>query len=94
MCYNINMTRPALNYTAPVGALVRIKSYGTAHEVMIGQIDPGDPDNDVLCVVTSGKIAMIVGTYYRDDGKHMPIVIVDNIHGWIFQDEYEVIDAL
>ena len=88
------MTRHEPNYIAPIGKLVRIKSYGKAHEILIGQINPKDPDNDVICTTTPGKIGMIVGTYHREDGKNMPIIMIDNVRGWIFQDEYEVIDVL
>lgn len=88
------MARNDPYYTAPIGKLVRIKTYGKAHEILIGQIDPKDPDTDVICAVTPGKIGMIVGTYCRDDGKNMPIIMIDNVKGWIFQDEYEVIDVV
>ncbi len=88
------MARNDPYYVAPLGKLVRIKSYGKAHQVLVGQIDPKDPDNDVVCRVAPGKIGMIVGTYHRHDGKNMPIIMIDNVRGWIFQDEYEVIDAL
>ena len=88
------MARIDPNYTAPIGKLVRIKSYGKAHEILIGQIDPEDPETDVVCSVAPGKIGMIIGTYHRNDGKNMPIIMIDNVKGWIFQDEYEVIDVL
>jgi len=82
------------HYEAPVGQLVRIKAYGQSHHVTIGQIDPDEPDTDVVCILTPGKIGMIVGTYTRPgDCMRMPIIMIDDVKGWIFQDEYEVIDA-
>ncbi len=81
------------HYEAPVGQLVRIKTYGQAHHVTIGQLDPEDPSTDVVRLLTPGKVGMIVGTYKRaDDGMRMPIIMIDDVMGWIFQDEYEVID--
>jgi len=81
-------------YEAPVGQLVRIKSYGQAHHVTIGQLDPDDPSTDVVRLLPPGKIGLIVGTYTRPDDKlRMPIIMIDDVKGWIFQDEYEVIDA-
>lgn len=88
------MARNDPHYTAPIGKLVRIKTYGKAHEILIGQIDPKNPETDVICTVPPGKIGMIVGTYRREDGKNMPIIMINNVSGWIFQDEYEEIDAL
>lgn len=88
------MARFDPQYEAPVGKLVRIKSYGKAHDVLIGQIDPKDPESDVICAAVPGKIGMIIGTYRREDGNNMPVILIDNVKGWIFQDEYEVIDAL
>lgn len=83
------------HYEAPVGQLVRIKSYGQAHHVTIGQLDPADPSTDVVRLLTPGKVGLIVGTYTRpDDSMRMPIIMIDDVMGWIFQDEYEAINDL
>lgn len=83
------------HYEAPVGHLVRIKTYGQSHHVTVGQINPEDPNTDVVRLLLPGKIGLIVGTYTRpDDGYKMPIIMIDDVTGWIFQDEYEVIDVV
>lgn len=83
------------HYEAPVGQLVRIKSYGQAHHVTIGQLYPEDPSTDVVRLLTPGKVGLVVGTYTRpEDGMKMPIIMIDNVAGWIFHDEYEIINAV
>jgi hypothetical protein len=80
------MQRPA------IGTLVRLKSWNKEAYIKVASHTPDS--EDTYSLVPSGATVMVVGYHTRawDRADIVPVVTVGNVTGWIFMDEWEVLD--
>ena len=75
-----------------IGTLVRLKSWDGSDDVKVASINPDSEDDYVI--VPHGSHALVVGVYTRpwETRDIVPVVSMNAITGWIFNDEWELLD--
>ncbi len=75
-----------------IGTLVRLKSWNREAYIKVASHTPDS--EDTYSLVPSGATAMVVGYHTRawDKADIVPVVTVGSVTGWIFMDEWEVLN--
>ena len=77
-----------------VGSLVKIVVSKNICKKGVKNIQIADLNGELEVYALCGTIALVVGEHTRGwrPLEKVPLVMVDNFVGWIFNDEWEVID--
>ena len=77
-----------------VGSLVKLKTFSEkVDHIKVEAVDSDDmPMESAVRNFEPGTLAVVTGhTMNFTNGERVPVILVDNFHGWIFPDEWEKI---
>lgn len=73
-----------------INTLVTLKSpHPSEHRVLIGLF----PDTDEGPEFKNGTMALVIDHKMLNDGEYVPLILVEGIIGWIFNDEWMPIEG-
>ena len=76
-----------------VGSLVKLFVSKNLHKKGVKNIQIVDPNGELEVYALEGTIALVVGEHTRGwlPLEKVPLVMINNFVGWIFNDEWEAI---
>ena len=76
-----------------VGSLVKLFVSKNLHKKGVKNIQIADPNGELEVYALEGTIARVVGEHTRGwlPLEKVPLVMINNFVGWIFNDEWEAI---
>lgn len=76
-----------------VGSLVKLFVSKKLHKKGVKNIQIADPNGELEVYALEGTIALVVGEHTRGwlPLEKVPLVMINNFVGWIFNDEWEAI---
>lgn len=76
-----------------VGSLVKLFVSKNLHKKGVKNIQIADPNGELEVYALEGTIALVVGEHTRGwlPLEKVPLVMINNFVGWIFNDEWEAI---
>ena len=73
-----------------INSLIKLKStHPSESRVLIGLF----PDNEEGPEFSNGTMALVVEHKKLDDGEYVPMVLVEGVVGWIFNDEWVAVEG-
>ena len=73
-----------------INSLIELKSpHPTERRVLVGLL----PDTDLAPEFKNGTMALVVDHRKLNDGEHVPLILVEGVVGWIFNDEWIAVEG-
>lgn len=82
------------NELPKTGSLVKLFISESLHKKGVKNVQIADPNGELEVYALEGTIALVVGEHIREwrPLEKVPLVMINNFIGWIFNDEWEAID--